>query len=135
MAHTIFNSGGGGNQMPEVVEINKDTGVIEVRSFGDVSLDDLDRTVTEINHIYEEHGIDRVLVDVRNGTSMPNTVELFYFAQSLPDVMRIAIWVAQDQMTMAKVQFVRTVASNRGQRIQIFSTHKDALEWLVRSDI
>lgn len=118
--------------MPETVRLSSELGIIEVRSFDDVSLADVDSSLTEVERIRKETGVDRVLVDVRKQTSMPEMSGTFQIASSLPDSLRIALLFSEGQSTEEDIRFVESIAGNGGVTIQAFPSEDEALQWLAQ---
>ena len=118
--------------MPETVRLDDKLGIIEVRSFDDVSLSDVDNSLIEIQQIRKETGVDKVLVDVRKQTSMPELCESFQIASSLPNSLRIAVLFSEGQPTEEDISFVKSVAASSGVAIETFSSEHEALAWLTQ---
>lgn len=116
--------------MPETVRLDDQLGIIEVHSFDDVSLSDVDNSLQEIEQIRKETGVDKVLVDVREQTSMPEMSESFQIASSLPHSLRIALLFSEGQSTEEDIRFVESIAASGGVAVQAFSSEDEALRWL-----
>ena len=116
--------------MPETVRVSNELGIIEVRSFDDVSLADVDNSLMEIEGIRKETGVDKVLVDAREQISMPGMADVFQIASSLPNSLRIAFLLSEGQSTEEDIRFVATLAANGGVAVQAFSFKDEALQWL-----
>ncbi len=118
--------------MPETVTFNAELGIIECRSFGDVSLADVDKSLSETKQIQEESGVNKVLVDVSEHTLMPKMSGTFQIATSIPRSLRVAILLLEGQPTEEALRFVET-AANRGEAtVQCFTSRDDAIAWLNR---
>lgn len=52
--------------MPHDCSFNEDTGVIEVRSHGDITLIDMTAVLTKIERLRSETGVGLVLIDARD---------------------------------------------------------------------
>ena len=122
--------------MPEVVTVNETLGIIEVRSYGEVSEQDLARSREQVSDIMREQGIMKVLVDAREETSLPSTFPLFLFGSSFAqsDILRsMTLAAVVSEMTKKHLAFIETVARNRGVEIRIFDSMDAALAWLTGS--
>ena len=114
--------------MPENVKINKELGIIEVNSFGEVSKDDIVSSLVSVDKISIETEISKVLVDTREVTSFPKTLEIFGVAESkVPRGIKFAVIVGDAETP----RFFETVARNRGFQMQNFRTKDEALKWLL----
>ena len=80
--------------------------------------------------IFVDEGFKRVLVDIRLQTSMPDIIGIFNFATIFPSEMKIAVWISANQATIAEVEFVQLVATNRGAQMQLFTERDSAITWL-----
>ncbi len=117
--------------MPEDVQIREDPQIIEVYSYGDITLDDLRSSLERIAHIYQNRGLCKVLVDATEETSLPSTLPLFQFGSELAESIRhlkFAVVVTDNQRE--DMHFLRTVLFNRGGQMEIFDSEEKALNWL-----
>jgi hypothetical protein len=60
-------------KMPEDVKMNTESGVIEVRSYGHGSLRHLSSSRERVELIMKQSGVSRVLVDVTDLKTLPDT--------------------------------------------------------------
>lgn len=116
--------------MPDVVKLNKKAGIIEVRSSGVVSRQDIEKSIAEVNRIHRETGHHRILVDTTRQTSMPGTVDIFELFSRFPPELRVALLALDDQVTLSDLAFTELVAKNRALQIRVFYSKKDAMKWL-----
>ena len=116
--------------MPENITINKELGIIEVHSYGDVTRDDLELSLATINQIAEDTGIRMVLVDTTEQETIPTITDTFYFVVKLPETFRFAIVVSEKQSSKDDQDFLDTVAYNRFINVKEFFSRKEAVEWL-----
>jgi hypothetical protein len=118
--------------MPERVTIREDLQVIQIDSWGDVTMEDLKASFEEVLKISQERGLARVFVDATKQTSLPSTMPMFQFGSDLareaPD-LRFA--VVRSPSLKEKTGFFETVVRNRGAQVNIFKTAEDALAWLM----
>jgi hypothetical protein len=120
--------------MPEVVTVREDLGIIEVRSYGEVSEQELTSSREEVSEIIRERGIKKVLVDACDLTSLPSTFPLFLFGKSFADedILRTMMMAAvTSEKTTKDVAFIETVARNRGVEMRIFDSTDAAIDWLT----
>ena len=118
--------------MPEKVSHNKKLGIIEVRSYGVVSPEEIVSSVNLVEQIRTETGINKVLVDTLELKSFPSTMRIFDIVAQFPRSVRIAVVTSDEQPTKDDVRFTVTAASNRGVSIREFTSQADALEWLKK---
>ena len=119
--------------MPETVTVLEDQGIIEVRSFGEVSAEDWQKSVDVVMELVRSRGITKILVDSLSLVSMPKTWMLYEFGNLLatphfPPSVRIAA-VIQGPLR-EDLEFIETVATNRGRRMRIFDSMDEATAWL-----
>ena len=70
--------------MPDTVELDRDLGVIDIRSFGNVTTDDIAGSITECERILEKEGISQILVDTREQETLPNMSDLLALFSNFP---------------------------------------------------
>ncbi len=121
--------------MPETVSINEDLGIICVRSYGEVTEQDLHTSRELTAKAYQEHGFTNVLVDAREEVSLPQTASLYDFVSGLlgadmPRTMKFALVVSEH--TKRDLAFIETVAVNRGLLVSIFDSCSAAVAWLTK---
>jgi hypothetical protein len=119
--------------MPETVTVLEDQGIIEVRSFGEVSADDWQKSVDVIMELVLDRGLTKILVDSLDLASIPSTWTLYEFgnllaASTFPPSVRIAA-VIQGPLR-EDLKFIETVAINRGRQIKVFGSMERATAWL-----
>jgi hypothetical protein len=119
--------------MPETVRIREDQGIIEVRSYGRVVLEDMLRSRKTIDRIYQERGYTKTLIDAREGVQLPSTVDLFMFGIGLGEtfvanVGKFAIVVSEK--TRSSLEFIASTARKRGIQMMTFASVKEATAWL-----
>ncbi len=117
-------------KMPEKVTLNKDLNIIEVSSYGSVASEHVTRSVSEVERLHQETGINKVLVDTTGLTSFPGTIDAYEIAKSFPRTLRIAVFILEEQKTRFDLRFTETVAQNYGIDLRLFNSKDDALEWL-----
>ena len=118
--------------MPDDIKVNPELGLIEIRSYGNESQEDLEAIINKVLHINTKTSIDRVLVDTTQLQSLPSTVNIFSTMSSLPLKIKVALIATKNQPTANDIRFGETVARNRGIRFQTFSAISDAIEWLSK---
>ncbi len=116
--------------MPENITINKELGIIEVHSYGDVTRDDLDLSLATVNQIGKDTGIRMVLIDTTEQETFPNITDIFYFTKKLPQNFEFAVVISEKQPTKDSHDFIETVAVNRSINVKEFFSKEKAIEWL-----
>lgn len=114
--------------MPEEVNLDKSLNVIRIRSWGDVTIDDWNRSRSEVIRVNRESGVNRLLVDVTAQTSAPTTLDIFDFGSEWPADIRAAIVIGE--ATREDQEFLENVAMNRARAMRTFEDLDEALEWL-----
>ncbi len=120
--------------MPETVNIKSELNIIEVISFGDVTVEDVTATLPSVVKLSRETGINKVFVDTTEEKSLPETFAIYNFASKLPRSLSFAVLVKESQDTKRDVHFIETVAMNRGLLVQTFTSRNEALKWLDVND-
>ncbi len=119
-----------GGKMPCELNVNREAGIIELRSFGSVSKAEVIEVMKEVVHLSTEIGIVLLLVDSRQTSAMPNTIDMFDVTSKFPRAIKMAILVSEDNELMESYLFGETVGVNRGIPIRVFISESEALEWL-----
>ena len=119
--------------MPETVKVREDQGIIEVRSYGRIVLEDMLRSQKAVDRIYQERGYTKTLIDVREGTQLPSTVDLFIFGIGLRETYvgnagKFAIVVSE--ATRPGLELIAATARKRGVQMMTFSSVEEATGWL-----
>ena len=120
--------------MPDIIKINKEKDIIEVRSHGELSKKIMESTARKIKQIFKKDGIDKILVYTTELQGVPNISEIFDFMSHIPQTVKIAILINKEGPLASKIIFGEAVAFNRGSLIKTFSQVNDAIEWLNHSD-
>lgn len=116
--------------MPDRVELNAALGIIEIESFGVVTKADILDSIEKIKQIQEDTGVENLLVDTTGQETLPNPIEIFEIFSVYPREIKTALLVVESQATARDVDFVETVAANRGKRMKIFHDRQQAQDWL-----
>ncbi len=116
--------------MPDLLTINKDENIIEIKSYGVVSKNDIKESIAKIKQIYNEIGINKIIVDTTKQESMPDTMGIFDIFTTFPRDFKVALIRNDGQVTSEDIHFIETIAHNRGIMIKAFSSIDDAKEWL-----
>ncbi len=116
--------------MPYELKVNKDSGIIELISFGSVSREQVIESMEKVNRLSEETGIKRLFVDSREVDAMPNTIDQFELTSKFPRFLKMAILIPEESELTATYKFGETVGVNRGIPIRVFVSESEAIEWL-----
>lgn len=116
--------------MPDELTINHSAGIIEIRSYGAVSKEDIGSSMSEIQRVRENDGLDRVLVDATEQDSMPRTFDIFDLFSTFPRNIRCAIIVVKKQHNFPDLRFAETVSVNNNVDLRLFETRESAIDWL-----
>ena len=117
--------------MPDELTINEELQIIEIRSQGEVRLEDAAESMKKAIRIHEEIGINRLLIDTAELTKLPSTVSVFNFFSQVSDDLFFAIIVKEESFSGEMLSFGETVAVNRGKNVKVFTNREVALEWLL----
>jgi hypothetical protein len=116
--------------MPDVISINTELNLIEVRSTGVVRKNDILSSIAKIIEIHKETGLNKVLVDTTRQASMPMATEAFEIFSNWPPELKLAFLTRPQQPTEEDIIFAETVGVNRSGRMKIFQDQSAAIEWL-----
>ncbi|MHC4726941.1 MAG: hypothetical protein ACYS17_06880 [Planctomycetota bacterium] len=112
--------------------IRKDTEIIQVKSCGDITLEDFKKTLDSILRIREVQGLTRVFVDTTTVTSYPSTIPVFEFGSQVADSLTgVKVAIVAVPVTRDECRFFETVARNRGGNVSVFDSPAAALAWLT----
>ena len=119
--------------MPQEVIVKKKNGIIEIKSKGQVTFQDVTETLSTVKQINEETGFITVLDDAREETSTLETFEMFeFFSAMFPRFLQFAMLVDEETRTRQIRQFGETVAKNRGHCVKLFISKTEAINWLTK---
>lgn len=116
--------------MPIRTSLNKETNIIEVISFGDITMDDVTDCRQKMNQITEESGANKMLADARGQTSMPETADLFKIATDVSRSRRTAVLLSEGQPTEEDILLIESVALSAGATFRVFHSKEEAIDWL-----
>ena len=119
-----------GVQVNHPIHVDYALGVMVVHSAADVKIEDIYDTIAKLEQIAEETGIHKALLDLRAEVSLPSMIEMFEMAKKFPKTLWIAAVLEASREIEEEVEFVETVAKNRGAPLRIFREEDEALEWL-----
>ena len=120
--------------MPEQLKINEELGIIEVYSFGEITVEEAEQSVKKSLRIFKERNIDKVLVDATSLTKLPGTVGIFQFFSNSPPELSQALVISRDSFSEDLFSFGENVAVNRGKNVKLFFDREEALIWLKSLD-
>ena len=116
--------------MPDRIQVNEERGLIEISSFGEVSIGDIAQSISIVQKIFHEKGINKILVDTREQVSMPDSSGIFELFSTFPREFRLALLVVESQATEEDISFGETVGGNRGVLVKRFYDEEQAVQWL-----
>jgi hypothetical protein len=119
--------------MAEDVTIREDLQVIQVKSYGDITAEDLKKTLDAIRGIRQRKGLTKVFVDATKVTSYPSTLSIFKFgSDAAASLMSIKLAIAAPPGAAHDPAFFETVTRNRGALVSVFDSPDAALAWLTK---
>jgi hypothetical protein len=126
--------------MGMLLQINPESGLLNVVATGDFSLPEAKRTFLELLEAMVQHRSNKVIVDGRRLTGEPELMERFYFSSFAADM--VIQYYARGVLVGTPFAFVltepvldpnrfgETVALNRGMNVKVFHTPEQAFHWL-----
>jgi hypothetical protein len=116
--------------MPEDVKMNTELSIIEVRSYGDVSIRHLRSSREWVELIMKQTGFTRVLVDATELKTLPDAESLNEFGYSLPFSAKFAAVLPEGQEIAENVALILKALDKQGGIAKTFASKKQALAWL-----
>jgi len=119
--------------MPETVRIREDQGIIEVRSYGRIFLEDMLRSQKKVDRIYQEQGYTKTLIDAREEEQLPSTIDLFTYGVDLKGTFVASVGkfaVVVSNKTRSGLEYMEKVVRRRGIQMKTFGSVKRAVNWL-----
>jgi hypothetical protein len=120
------------DETPDDFEIQERAGYLEARMFGEFVLERFNQSISRISTVCRELKLGFLLIDVSKMQGEPTMSERFELASHAAvaaNKMKVAMVVAPEHMEPRK--FGVLVARNRGLTIDIFTSRRKALEWLL----
>ena len=118
--------------MTDVIHIRSESNLIEVESFGLVTAESIESSISEVIRIYSESGISKILVNTTAQKMMPEHKDIFRIFRHFPQELRLALLVNKEQETLGNIQFAETTAYHRLPHVVVFYDRDKALEWLEK---
>ncbi len=115
--------------MHEVTHL-EGTGIISCRHWGEMTEKDVRAARDKVQSLIDRTGIRDVLVDMCAATPAMDTVEIFEFASDFKMTMRVAMLIEEDHPMREDLEFLETVAINRGNDFCLHTCRDEALRWL-----
>ena len=116
--------------MPEYVQLNRDSKNIEVISTGDVSPEDLKKSLESVVELRKTTGYRLVLCDTQYQLSMPHLRDYKAFIESLPSDLVVAVLVNYNGATRDVQHMGEAMAQRTPTAYKLFYEKEKALEWL-----
>ena len=122
--------------MPEFISYNEGDPMIQVRSEGEVTLDQWQRSLERAAQFRDKFGVECLLVDVRRQWHSAGLKELFRFANMIPGDLRIAMLVddlyrEHRHGVEEKQRFLEEMARQAGKTVKSFLEESEAKDWLL----
>jgi hypothetical protein len=124
-------------QVPETVSFSQLEKIVEVRSSGHLTVLEMTTSKEEVERLFSENEVKGIFVDVRNVRSMPTSVSLVDFVDSIlrsltPQKTRFALLMTQTEGEVVReMRFIETVGVNRGLLCRLFEDEDQARQWLL----
>jgi SpoIIAA-like len=120
--------------MPDKIEVNEESGIIQITSYGEITGEDLKNTRRIVSEIIRQTGFCKLLVDTTGLQCTIPVMTTFEHAYIISDenvfktlkhaILVISSPVKRDLDLMVKI------ATNRGGSIKMFHTREEAFSWL-----
>ena len=116
--------------MPDKLHVNEQLGIIEVRSFGEVSGADISGSIREIWRLSRELNIRKIVVDTTEQDTMPDILQLVGIFEDFPRDLKLALVARADQATSENVRTAKNVNMVNGVAVRDFNDWDKAVAWL-----
>lgn len=117
--------------MPEEILILENRKYITIRSFGEVSVDELKKVIREVMLIHQEHGIAKVIVDSSQQDISPTFIDALEGAKYLGEItkgkIKFAIIVRNN---LSDHGLFKEAAMLHQTQISYFDNYESAMKWL-----
>lgn len=118
--------------MPEEVRYMLNSRTIHIKSSGDITIQDLQHSLTRINQLREEYNISKVLVDHSDTTGFPSQIEAFNFGADVAmQLFGMSIALIIPSTPLDNLEFFKEVANIRGGDVRVFQSPEEATRWLA----
>lgn len=112
------------------IEINKDEGIIDVKSYGIVTAETLKKQMNEISNLGIRKNIFLILVDATEQLELPSREVISEFMSKLPGYFIYATYATPGQKTKDDLIFGKSISLENGVVVQHFPSRDKALLWL-----
>jgi hypothetical protein len=117
--------------MPEIITVPEGNDIILIRSFGDISHQDLENTLKEVIKVSNEKRIKKILIDAREVNSYPASGFIFEFGSKMAGILySFDIAIIPSPKFMKETRFFKTVGNNRGTGMRLYESLEEAIEGL-----
>lgn len=121
--------------MPDTVSLREDLRIIEVKSVGETTNEEMLQTRKILTQICQETNISGIIIDARESNSIPSIFAVLDFGanlfryDSIPRTTRFAIVSPKNKR--ADCEFYTTVCKKRGLVVEVLDSVGEAEGWLV----
>ena len=84
--------------MPDGVRLNRELSIIEVKSYGVVTRDDISNSIRLIQEIQEETGVSKLLVDTTEQEALPDAIEILKFFRFIRVKSKPPCWLTSRRL-------------------------------------
>ena len=133
--------------MPEEVHYLPEKGMIKVRSYGEISMDDWQGSLRRVIEISDRESVDLVLVDTREQKATPGSQDIYDFSVSLPKHLKFAVILPdafqcsdldeiENTFKVLEAQVsVSKICDNKGKQVRLFNNYDKAVNWLKEEEL
>ena len=123
--------------MPYNVNYIEKEGIVEVVSFGNITIEDFVNQGKEAIELAKEKGTNLFFADDSDmvgpiDISVIVSIPGFWDKFSAPRTNRLAVLISRDETLHEDFRFFETVCLNRGWMVKLFDKKEDAHEWLLK---
>lgn len=119
--------------MPHELKINRELEIIELKAFGILVKEDMQKTIDDMRKLSDIEGIKEILADVTDVEFGPSLLDTFELFSKFPRDLKQAVFsnAPLPENLMKDVMFIEDVSVNRGLQTRVFSSREVALQWLL----
>lgn len=131
--------------MPDQLEFIENQNVIQIKTFGYTSMEDMQGSLKTVSEIAERKNVCSVLVNAQELESLPRVSEIYQFVTSLPPKLKIAIVLpdlkrstnVEDMSKVFEIQSTldsfKDIGKDSEKNIRLFNANEEALDWLANN--
>lgn len=107
-----------------------DSDIAVFRWVGPITAEDREGNLKRVAEYCNEHNLSKLLIDGRKQENRTGIMDSYTFGASVPEALKGLIVAVVHRPDDETLEFIETVAFNRGSGTKAFTNYDDALAWL-----